>query len=739
MLAEPNAVLPRSQGPQCPNNGNAGAVVGCRLMHVAFLAASFARRLDDHAVSERLFQIATKEEPIQGLLWADQHTHPFVYGSVPHWHRIELTPAPGGWWDPEMPFIAKFARALRDAFPQVRKEFSEAVRDPRFRAEFAFGISDGLARKGWGGMGLYALLLGGYAQVAGLSHHAGWFSHRCAWLPSLCKAVEHLLPSTKKPVLSAPSEGIGLQIIKPGGWLLPHTDPERVSIMQCLIGCQGAWIKSGGVTRHFDDDGGVFAFDNLVEHSAGNDGGGERVVVTLVVNHPEYDTHFDQLSPAPQVPTPAVDHRPLRRLSSPSLLPHMLTAIRQTPYATTEEALLAFAVTFDCHGGENTYPRKDPVVIATVTHFEWNTALIMHEYDWAGGQIMLKFKGQSFAVKLGLSGSIGQLCCETLQAPAFDSKAFIKLVSLNIGNKENGEVLQQWNAVPDVSQANKEATEAVFHFHVVRLLDEVSHAERDFSIRRGTGFPLGEMHMGHVRAQVVARRLALFIEHLCLLHLINGWNQLAGAPAEVKPEPLRPALPFHRIGTSFRFHDAIGNRAELIASVLLNSGSHIGGTFLEVGVNRGDFVEPFLTLIGNSPERRMASDPFHYCGVDPAFHNPQRLTTVLARAQAAAQGTGIPVKLYPGTSVDAHTDLGSTELSSISAVFVDGSHVFEDVVVDFELWWPKLRPGGILFGHDFTAGLTDIVAAVSVFAAKESIKTVHVGLDSIFWIIKGSS
>merc|ERR1719428_727544 len=106
----------------------------------------------------------------------------------------------------------------------------------------------------------------------------------------------------------------------------------------------------------------------------------------------------------------------------------------------------------------------------------------MHEYDWAGGQVMLKFKGQNYAVKLGESGGLAQGFCESLQAPAFDSKRFSSLVALETSVGYDGATLQQWNAGSDKSQANKDATEKVFRFHAARLLQEIIEGEHDFSI-----------------------------------------------------------------------------------------------------------------------------------------------------------------------------------------------------------------------------------------------------------------
>jgi len=40
------------------------------------------------------------------------------------------------------------------------------------------------------------------------------------------------------------------------------------------------------------------------------------------------------------------------------------------------------------------------------------------------------------------------------------------------------------------------------------------------------------------------------------------------------------------------------------------------------------------------------------------------------------------------------------DLGTANGVFLDGSHIYEDVLSDIDAYLPKLREGGILFGHD---------------------------------------
>ena len=39
---------------------------------------------------------------------------------------------------------------------------------------------------------------------------------------------------------------------------------------------------------------------------------------------------------------------------------------------------------------------------------------------------------------------------------------------------------------------------------------------------------------------------------------------------------------------------------------------------------------------------------------------------------------------------------------TLDFAYIDASHIFEDVVRDIFLWYPKLKKGGLLAGHDFS-------------------------------------
>jgi predicted O-methyltransferase YrrM len=55
-----------------------------------------------------------------------------------------------------------------------------------------------------------------------------------------------------------------------------------------------------------------------------------------------------------------------------------------------------------------------------------------------------------------------------------------------------------------------------------------------------------------------------------------------------------------------------------------------------------------------------------------------------------------PIRL---TSTDASKMFDD---KSIEFVFLDASHFYEDILNDIECWLPKIKPGGIIAGHDYT-------------------------------------
>ena len=72
--------------------------------------------------------------------------------------------------------------------------------------------------------------------------------------------------------------------------------------------------------------------------------------------------------------------------------------------------------------------------------------------------------------------------------------------------------------------------------------------------------------------------------------------------------------------------------------------------------------------------------------------------------------------------------------AAFDLVFIDGNHSYEVVKRDLELYWPKVRPGGILIGHDYTTRFPGVIKAVREWR-RIKIANVFFG-TSLFYAVK---
>lgn len=91
------------------------------------------------------------------------------------------------------------------------------------------------------------------------------------------------------------------------------------------------------------------------------------------------------------------------------------------------------------------------------------------------------------------------------------------------------------------------------------------------------------------------------------------------------------------------------------------------------------------------------------------------------RFDANVQGYGPRVEKLKASSVAALTRLAQSA-AAFDLIYVDGSHMRDDVMVDSLLAWPLLRPDGILIWDDYAGGQDKssaerVMPAVEVFLA----------------------
>jgi hypothetical protein len=141
---------------------------------------------------------------------------------------------------------------------------------------------------------------------------------------------------------------------------------------------------------------------------------------------------------------------------------------------------------------------------------------------------------------------------------------------------------------------------------------------------------------------------------------------------------------------SIRIRTGFENRLQL--PELLNSmGLH--GEGVEVGVQLGTFSEQFC--LRWSGQKLWCVD-----------HWPD--VSVMVQAESALSDackmTGIDHQLVRKASLDAAPYFNTGQLDF---VYIDADHNFDSVKSDILAWWPKVRDGGLLCGHDFMDGCFD--------------------------------
>jgi len=85
-------------------------------------------------------------------------------------------------------------------------------------------------------------------------------------------------------------------------------------------------------------------------------------------------------------------------------------------------------------------------------------------------------------------------------------------------------------------------------------------------------------------------------------------------------------------------------------------------------------------------------------------------------------------KYYTPMKISSLEAAGKFADASLDFVFIDASHEYQDVLNDIAAWWPKVKPGGILAGDDFSSSWPGVVQAV-----KESFESFEI-LDCC-WVV----
>jgi predicted O-methyltransferase YrrM len=104
--------------------------------------------------------------------------------------------------------------------------------------------------------------------------------------------------------------------------------------------------------------------------------------------------------------------------------------------------------------------------------------------------------------------------------------------------------------------------------------------------------------------------------------------------------------------------------------------------------------------------------PYQEPGYQPNTAEKQNAYRAIAETRMKPFGDKTPFMVM--TSVDAAAQFQD---DSLDYVYIDGHHA--DAKTDIAAWWPKVKKGGILGGHDYTYYFPCVQKAVNEFVGKE--------------------
>jgi predicted O-methyltransferase YrrM len=181
---------------------------------------------------------------------------------------------------------------------------------------------------------------------------------------------------------------------------------------------------------------------------------------------------------------------------------------------------------------------------------------------------------------------------------------------------------------------------------------------------------------------------------------------------------------------------AAPRRWDFLASVMMEQGYK---TFVEVGCKEGRTTGHILKTVPDS--RVVAIDPWlkQEKGDDPTRETYEEwdFEKIEKEFWSNVGEAKERCTMLRTTSKDAATkadwDYGRRGDDACDLVFIDALHDYESVMEDISLWWPKVRKGGILAGHDFNHKWPGVERAV---ADHFNLMGVGVGFDSVWFVIK---
>jgi predicted O-methyltransferase YrrM len=158
----------------------------------------------------------------------------------------------------------------------------------------------------------------------------------------------------------------------------------------------------------------------------------------------------------------------------------------------------------------------------------------------------------------------------------------------------------------------------------------------------------------------------------------------------------------------------------------------VGGVFVEVGSWKGRSTSFIGAVCKANGTRLVCVD--HWRGSHDVLADRYAAALAVEDVEQTFRRNmselGIAVEIIAASSADAAARF---ERASVDRVFLDASHDKASVAEDLRVWSERLRPGGILAGHDYAEKHPEVRAAVDELAHERGL-VVRRGPRSIYWL-----
>lgn len=156
-------------------------------------------------------------------------------------------------------------------------------------------------------------------------------------------------------------------------------------------------------------------------------------------------------------------------------------------------------------------------------------------------------------------------------------------------------------------------------------------------------------------------------------------------------------------------------------------------TVVEVGVYEGDLSQQIAEYC---PQAKIyLVDPWRFFPagyVDPCNRDQDAFDQIFKSVCARMAGYQT-TDLYEDHRVIIirNTSVAAAEIvpNQLDIVYLDGNHSFDGITEDIATWYPKVKPGGILAGHDYVhnpdRSVNGVIPAVDKLVAQHQLKLVR--------------